>query len=396
MEKMSDLKIYNMGGSCCSQRLIQYNGKLCFVKEIKKNIQGVENGFDKFYYEIQHMMKYSGTGLFPQIYQVDDTKEAYSVIMEYCYNGMTLSDLIRNESADMLCFKKSFNFIMTDLISKLYSKHYDISPPEDYLKQCYYNRVTKRLDLILESDMLTQYGFSKKLYKMMKYGCFINGDFYPPVFKYMEFMEQNEYLKAMLGIQFSCHAHYDLCPMNILVGYDFETNQIKDYKLIDVRGENDTGIGKRHYMYDMGKMLLGLDAFDPFRIFNGRNDKASYLFEADEKENDIYINFKFSKGTIVGRFKEAQEYFWNFFENHFYFEDVLQDSASNLKVKFLFSQCMMYHPDIPCRIIYEKNEELALLVYMRGHIMIRYFLESIFGKDPVGKFNKKVNIWEGL
>jgi len=366
------------------------------VKEIDKSIQGVENGYDKFYYEIQHMLKYSDTGLFPKIYKIDDKPDRYSVIMEYCYHGMTLSDLIRNQNVDLSCFENSFDYIMTDVMHKLYSKHYGSYLLSDYIEQCYYSRVVNRISLITESNMLDQYKFSNILYRIVKDGCYINEEYYPPAYEYIEFMRKNECLSELLKITFSCHAHYDLCPMNIVVDYNFDEGRIKDYRLIDVRGEDDTGPGKRHYIYDMGKMLLGLDAFDLFRIFNGRDDKKSYLYQVDATGEKVLINFKFIKGGIAERYKTAEEHFWLFFENRNYCTDILLDTPENLKTKFLFSQSMMYLPDVPCRIIYEKCEESAILIFLRGIVLMRHFLESVFGKDPVGKFSSSINIWEGL
>lgn len=393
---MVPFKIYHMGGSCCSQRLMTYDGKVCLVKEIRKDVQGVENGFDKFYHEIQHMIKYAHTGLFPEIYKIVDTADTYTAIMEYCYCGMTLSDLIRNESVELQCFKDGFRHIMTDIIKRLYTKHYEVLPPRDYLEQCYYCRVEDRIGRVIEENMPGRYGFSDVLSRIIKNGCHINGEYYPPVFEYIKFMRSSRQLAKLLKIHFSCHVHYDLCPTNILVDYCFDENRIRDFCLIDVRGEGDTGPEKRHYIYDMGKMLLGLDAFDLFRIFNGREGTTSYAYHVDRDDKIVSIDFAFLNGGMAKRYRDAQQFFWDFFENNAYFQDIMQDSAENLRAKFLFSQSMMYHPDVPCRIIYEQNEELAILMFMRGLMLMRFFLESVLGQDPVGKFNGRINIWEGL
>lgn len=393
---MADFRIFKVGGSCCRKRLVSYKGKVCMVKEIDKDNEGVENGYSKLYHEVQHMMKYSDSGLYPKIYNIDDTEKSYSVTMEYCYNGMTLADLIRNRNIDLLCFANAFSYIMADVINKLYSWHYDSPVIPNYIDQCYYNRAVNRLKLITDTELLIKNKFSDTLLRMIRDGFYVNQEYYPPVLKYIEFMKNNPYLEEELKVSFACHAHYDLCPMNILVDYDVETGKLNDYRMIDVRGEGETGTEKRNYMYDMGKMLLGLDAYDLVRIFNGRNAEESYRSCLNIDSGEIRIDFRFIKGGIAERYKSAQEYFWHFLEKNSFFTDTFLETPEKLKVKFLFSQCMMYIPDVPCRIISNEKEECSILIFLRGIIMMRHFLECVFGKDPVGDFNKPVNIWEGL
>ena len=395
---MENFKIYNIGGSCCNHFTKFVDGKEIFIKEIDKKIQGVDNGYKKFFYEIEHMKKYAGTGLFVPILYIQDNGEKYSVGMENCYGGATLSDLIRNSCVNEQYFKDSFSFVLDQLYERLYSDIFSLKPAEDYINKCYFNRIIDRITYIKKNNLIEKYGFSNVLPNIIENGCYINGEYYPPLQDYIVYLQADVTLKRCLDILYTCNTHYDLCPLNILVDPDFSYNRILNFKLIDVRGENETGKEYRHFMYDMGKMLLGLDCFDIFRIFNGKIEKVCYNYQIEYRDNNI-VDIKFSflpESIIVKRYKMAYEYFWeHMFDRNFYKEQ-MKDTMDNLKTKFMFSHSMMYHPDIPCRIIYEKDENMAILLYMRGMIMIRKFMEEFYGRDPVGGFTDNIDIWEGV
>ncbi len=392
---MKDFKMYNLGGSCCQRRIDNVNGVKIFIKEIEKKIEGVENGFTKFFYEIEHMRKYQELGLFPEIYYVDDKDEKYTVGMEFCCNGVTLSDLLRNTCIDMELFKHALSYIIEELFGRLYSDVFPEKPDARYLEKCYYSRVEKRIKYVFEQGLIEKYHFSDTLYWMVEKGCVINGEFYPPISQYLEYMRKSDFLSEVLMIDSVCNIHYDLCPLNILVELDLAYKKITSFKLIDVRGEQETGRNVRHYMYDMGKMLLGLDCFDLFRIFNGKGEKKSYLL--NQYTNDIpQFDFSLLPDGMAARYKEANDCFWELMNEKQYYSKMLKQSADKLRRQYLFSRSMMYHPDIPCRIIYEHDEEMAILFFIRGMMMIRNFLEEVLGEDPVGKFNGKIDLWNGI
>ena len=384
-----------MGGSCCNRRVVTKNGKKMFIKEIDKKIEGIDNGFKKFYYEIQHMRRYKNTGLFPQILSIEDDGDMYSVAMEYYYNGATLSDLIRNKCVPKQYFDNSFDYIMDELFKRMYCHRFDVTVPSDYLNICYFNRLQHRIQRIEEDNLVLRYNFTNCLLKIIKNGCIINDEYYPPLSNYIDFMRDDNTLCREVNISYAGQAHYDLCPLNILVDIDESFPRIKNFKLIDVRGEGDTGVNIRSYMYDMGKMLLGLDAFDLFRIFNGKRGEESYEYSIFDS-NIPQIKLKFIPNTIAERYKQAYEHFWSRMDEKSYYSNVLGENPTKLKNQFLFSQSMMYHPDVPCRIIYEKDETLAILMYVRGMVLIRHFCEVFYGNDPIGKFKTKVDIWKGL
>lgn len=384
------LKIYNLGGSCCDRRLCDFQGKKIFVKEINKNIQGIDNGYKKFWYEIQHMKNHFDTGLYPQIIYDNDDGQIYSVGMEYCFDGATLSDLIRNENVDIEYFYKSFDYIMEELFKRMYLLEKG-EVDNKYLDICYFDRVANRLNKIVEYNMVQKYGFSNLIYRIMDEGCVINDIYYAPIMDYVMYMKNNVELRKKLEISYSTQCHYDLCPLNILVDVDLTSERVRDFKLIDVRGEEETGKQKRHFMYDMGKMLLGLDTFDLFRIFNNENETFRIVVENTDKIPQIH--FSFIEGTIYERYKLAYDYFWTSMEKRDYYAEELNEDKENLRLQFLFSQSMMYHPDVPCRIIYEKNEKLAIQMYMRGLMCIKAFLYEIYGCDPVTHDLNKVDLW---
>lgn len=386
-------KVYQLGGSCCRHYIKKIDGKEIFVKEIDKNINGIDNGYKKFFYEIQHIKKYSNSGLFPKIIYINENKSTFSVGMEYCYGGATLSDLIRNDSVEEKCFEESFSYVLDRLFSDLYGNRFDEKPCRDYIDKCYFNRVENRLSQIFEKNLLQTYSFTNSLTKIINYGCYINDDYYPPLEKYIKYLKKDKKLLEILKISYTCNSHHDLCPLNILVDVDLKDNKIRDFKLIDVRGEDETGRDCRHYMYDMGKMLLGLDMFDIFRIFNGKLGKKVYYYSIKNDDKIPKIKFFLDNNVIVKRYINASNYFWHHMEKRNYYEDITSDTKEYSQIKFLFSQAMMYHPDIPCRIIYEHDEEMAILLYIRGMMMIRRFCEKTYGTDPVGKFHQNVDLW---
>lgn len=388
---MSDIfKIYNVGGSCCTRRLCDLQGEKVFVKEINRNVQGIENGYDKFKYEIQHMKEHYSTGLYPAIIFEKNMGTMYSVGMQYCFNGATLSDLVRNSCVSIEYFYKSFEYVMEELFERMYLQEKG-KLLENYIDTCYFERALRRLNKVIKDNMLEEYGFSDFIARMMKEGCKINGVYYAPITEYIDYMRKDINLLEKINVSYSTQCHYDLCPLNILVDVDFERERIRNFKLIDVRGEKDTGKTKRHLMYDMGKMLLGLDTFDIFRIFN--NPGETFDFYKDNNEQVPKMLFSFVKGSIYERYKAAYDYFWTFMEKKDYYAAELNEEKNNLRIKYLFSQCMMYHPDVPCRIIYEKDERLAVLMYMRGLMCTKAFLYEVYGCDPVTNGLEKVDMW---
>lgn len=386
----NEFKVYNVGGSCCTRRLSDVEGEKVFIKEINRNVQGIENGYDKFKYEIQHMKEHYDTGLYPEIIFEENFGAMYSVGMQYCYNGATLSDLVRNSWVNIEYFCKSFEYVMEELFERMYLQEKG-KVIENYLDICYFDRILSRLNKVIENHMLEKYGFSDLIAKMMKEGCNINGVYYAPITEYIDYMRKDIDLLEKINVSYSTQCHYDLCPLNILVDIDFEKERISDFKLIDVRGEKDTGKAKRHLMYDMGKMLLGLDTFDIFRIFN--NYGETFNFFKDNNGVVPEISFSFVKDSIHERYKTAYNYFWIFMEKKKYYAAELNEEKSNLRLKYLFSQCMMYHPDIPCRIICEKDEKLAILMYMRGLMCIKTFLYEVYRCDPVTHGLEEVDLW---
>ena len=392
---MPEFKRYATGGSCCRLDLVERDGVLCVAKRVRRDVEGVENGCAKLMSEIRHMKDYESFGLFPRIYESGFAGEEYFAIMERCFDGATLSDLIRNAFVPERVFEESFEMIMRSLLKRLYSRRYATPPDPDYLARHYYDRAIRRTKMVYENGMLEKYGFSDLLKKASLNGCVINGEYYPSVFEYVDFMRRNRELNDALAVHFVCHSHHDLCPMNIVIDYDVGAEKTRDFRLIDVRGESETGVGARHYMYDMGKALFGLDSFDLFRVFNGRVDAASYEAEIRDGERP-QIEFAFLPRGIASRSRNAVRAFWRFFERNDFFSETLGDSPERLRWKFLFSQSFMFHPDVPCRILKDHDEEEAVLMHARGLVLMRRFLETFFGRDPVGKFRTRVDVWKGL
>lgn len=382
--KSTDFTIYQIGGSCCD-RYIYESDKKMYIKEIKKDIQGVENGFSKFYYEIEHIKKNNKVhkDLYPRIYHINDAKDKYTVAMEYCFDGITLADLLRNRNVTQEYVNNSIKYILDDLFDNVYKKN-DGNPNKDYIKDNYTGRIKRRLMGLREIEIVNVYGFSNKLYKMMECGFVLNGEYYPPIFEYINFIENDNSLINRLQIEYTTDSHHDLIPGNILVKIDENyKSRITDFRLIDPRGEGETGGENRHYTYDIGKLLLGADTLDIFRIFNGKISDKLYRYECIEN-NGIVDEFKLEFDTnspIVEKYNSTTEFIWEYLKN----KAVINESDI---LRFLFSQACMYHPDVPCRIIDESDEEMAICMYLRGTMLIRGFMDYAYGIDPLRKMQQ--------
>ncbi|AMW99779.1 hypothetical protein [Rummeliibacillus stabekisii] len=376
--KNIDFTIYQVGGSCCDKYIYE-SDKQMYIKEIKKEISGVDNGFKKLFYEIEHMKKNNEIyeKLYPKIYHINDDKDKYSVAMEYCFDGITLADLLRNNIIEQDYTNNSIKYVLDTLFDTVYQDN-SKSPNKNYIIDNYTGRIKNRLNSLKDIGIVKVYGFSNKLYKMMELGFVLNDEFYPPIFDYINFIEKDNSLLNKLQILNTTDSHHDLIPGNILVKIDENyKSRITDFKLIDPRGVGETGSDNRHYTYDIGKLLLGADTLDIFRIFNGKCADKLYQYECVEN-NRMVDEYKLEfdiNSPIVKKYDNTTEFIWEYLMSHPRLNeyDIL---------RFLFSQACMYHPDVPCRIIDEKDEEIAICMYLRGSMMLRKFMDYVYGSDP--------------
>lgn len=392
-------RIFLMSGSCCD---IVVNSPEELIKKINKSVSGVDNGFKKFYYEIQHVNNESKMfpELYPKILEIRDTPLEYSVKYEFCYCGKTLADLLRNNFYSHSFINKSLEFVINKLFHDYYSISRNSKPNEDYINICYPNRIEQRLDVVRNEEFIKNYGCSDKLIKMMDKGVYINGQYYPSIYKYTDYIKKDKELKKLLNINHNTYSHHDLIPANIVVDTSGNSRHISAFRFIDPRGEQETGVGVRHFMYDMGKMLVGLDTLDIFRIFNGKIEKKLYQLDClGEKDGVLQFQMGFDlKDSIIKNYKEGSAAFWDIMKKHHYFSDLVGETEENLRLKYLFSFAHMFHPDIPCRIIFEREEEIPVGMYLRGLMVYRTFMDYAYGMDPLREAtnHEKVEMWPDI
>ncbi|MCU7668468.1 hypothetical protein [Bacillus thuringiensis] len=397
-QTFADFTVYELGGSCCTR--YQKNDKV-YIKEINKSVEGIENGYIKFLNEVQHMIKANEkfVGFYPQILQINEDSNMYSVELEYCYNGTTLADLMRNEIVDTKYFEYSFEYMLDILLERFFIRKKNIVPNSDYIKDNYIQRIIRRIEDIYKLDIENKYGFSNTLLAINKNGFFLNGEYYPPILNYIKYISKDDELMNRLNITFNTESHHDLIPSNILVKAD-TFNRINDFKLIDPRGEGETGEENRHFMYDLGKMLLGIDTLDIFRIFNGKLEKKLYKFNKNGKKAGIYtFDLRFLvDNPVLNKYIKSNDLFWKIINKHSSRKESILSCEKNIQLKLLFSQACMYHPDISCRIIFEKDEELALCMYLRGSMMMRNFMDYYYGIDPLRNKNNlsRITLWPSV
>ncbi len=396
--KMTNTKnecIYLMGGSCCN---IEIESSDVLVKKIQESVSGVENGYKKFYFEVQHIYNESKLfpELYPKIYEIDSSNDKYSVKFEFCFQGKTLADILRNETYDEEYFEKSLEVILDKLFHDYYSIPRESKPSPNYIIQCYMERIEKRLHVVTAKQFRNKYQCSETLVKMIRYGVYINDQYYPSILEYTGYLRKDKELQSKLMITHNTYSHHDLIPANIVVGTD-SPEHITAFRLIDPRGEGETGTDVRNFMYDMGKILVGVDTLDIFRIFNGNIAEKLYSLECLDHDDDMLrFHFGFHTGhPIVRKYMSAANSFFDIMQRNGYYCDFVGETPEQLYMKYLFSFANMFHPDIPCRIIFEREESIPIAMYLRGMMVYRAFMDQYYGMDPLRLPGNKeaVELW---
>lgn len=381
------------GGSACELSLNKKRGII--IKKVNKNEQGIENGYKKLYYEAIHMQEYNKIHcpIYPEIKELYYEDQKLCLSMAYMYNGKTFSDLLLNPDIAQDYITSSLEYILRSLFANFYIKK-QVEPSRTYLYDNYMDRVLKRMNKVkkLISEKNNTY---KYLEKAIRNGCIINGEFYPSILVYIRFLKkQKEFLDEIM-IGDTCESHHDLIMGNILVDIQYGGERIKNFRLIDPRGEKETGAGNRHYMYDMGKMLFGMDCFDLFRQYYSNPHQTKFYFRMIEGGDiDSYI-LKFDlSDEIIKHYKNTQQEWWRIMKMIQLEKGLDRKQVEREKKRFLFSFAHMYHSDIPCRMIDEGAETLLMTFYVRGMMIMRYFIQEVWKKDVLAPESKSVLLWE--
>lgn len=383
-----------LGGSACSLHIDREHKIL--TKMINCKEQGIANGYNKLYYEALHMQEANKhNSFYPVIRDSYYKEEMFCVDMDFMYDGMCFSDLLLDEEMEQNYINRSLEFILRKLFEEFYRKK-EIRPNISYLQDNYMNRVFDRISIVQKMIAENKLHY-KRLEKAIRNGVVINGDYYPGILKYIDFLRsQKEFLREIM-IENTYESHHDLIMANIIVDVYKTQQHISDFRLIDPRGEKETGESNRHYMYDMGKMLLGLDCFDLFRRYYNIPKQNKYCFSMQDSIDIDSYTLKFNlSDTIIKHYKNAQEKWWDILAKLEDEEGMSLKEKEIERKRFLFSFAHMYHPDIACRMIYEGSEELALAFYVRGMMIMRHFVQQVWGCDMLIPDAKPILLWEEI
>lgn len=360
-------------GSACEVFIEKENKKV--IKRVHYTNEGIENGHNKLVHEINYIKQMNKEcNLFPNIlssYYKDDYLYAE---IEYLFNGECFTDLIFDKNIKKEYLDKSLEKIMITLMKEYYIK-LDSKINLNYWDDCYINRTIRRLNISI--DMIKEKNINmNKLKKCILNGITVNGIYYASAYKYMDYLKSHKEYYNYIQPNNTYRSHHDLISENILIKRG--KNSISDFKMIDPRGESETGKENRHFIYDMGKMLFGLDCYGLFRKAYHENNFENFKFE-----NISDRNYKLTYNVdsfIVNNLMYLQEIFLDYFYKYY---TKLVSENENIELQLMFSAACMYIPDIPCRMIDEKIEELCIIFYARGSMFLHELMLKIYGRDEL-------------
>lgn len=359
-----------ISGSACEVFVDHHDRKV--IKRVHYTNEGIENGHQKLSHEIRYLKQMNREcTLFPRLLSTYYENDYLYMALEYLFDGESLADLIFDDNVDSNYVNHSIDYIMARLFDEFYINRFtEINP--NYWDDCYLRRTIRRLDVSLEL-IREKYPHWTELQNCIQSGVCINGIRYPSVYRYIDYlyahMEQIDQLHPCT----TCRSHHDLIPENILIQRG--DTCVSDFKMIDPRGESETGLNNRHFIYDMGKMLFGLDCYGLFRraYHKDRFDSFRFTRTAPRSYSLIYNE----QSPTVQKLINAQKAFLNAYTR------CHKDAAGNSYLQLMLSAACMYIPDIPCRIIDEQMEELCIAFYARGCMFLHELMLALYSIDEL-------------
>jgi hypothetical protein len=379
----------HVSGSVCSVEV--KNGE-SIVKSCKIAEKGIDNGHDKLFYEAAHIRATPFAAYFPAVNSVRYDGDTLCVDMQYLYGGTTLADVLRNPSVSAEYFAESLDFILRDMFDGFFIPA-QTALRADYIDKFYLLRTQERIETTF-GIMASRTVKWRRLEKALLDGAYINGAFYPGVLQYLTHIRGDARLLRRLHAERAYNTHHDLIPGNILVDTSGRDDRVSNYKLIDPRGALETGFDGRHYMYDVGKLLFGIDCYDIIRMAHRDPESALYtLTVTDGGDADSY-ELRFGAGAA--RYRDALYHCMDTLREIFTARNPGGDWETE-RLRYLFAFAFMYHPDIPCRMVDENTQEMSLMFCLRGLMAIRFFMDEAYGADPLRRAGdaKKLELWGG-
>ena len=348
-------------------------------KSVGLNNEGINNGYTKLFYEAKHMQQYNkfNNKLYPDIYEMRKRGKDLVIKMEYLYHGVTLTDLLLNNKVGIKYIKNSLSYIVDEMFNKLYLKKKNIIPDQNYLEKNYFGRVSSRIENV--KKILRTNNNYPRLKSAIMNGVILNGKYYPSILEYNDVLRNDSFALKKFEILNCTESHQDLIPSNIVLDFDYMNDQIIDFKLIDPRGEGDTGINNRHFTYDIGKLLFGFSGFELYR----RSELKTYVLKSKLIDGIYNYTFKDQKLFLNKKFDTARDILLNKLEKnkYKYFESI--DLIDTYKEKILLAESYCFFADLPCRLVKGDNEEILMCFYLKGIELLHEVVKMIYGKDVV-------------
>ena len=348
-------------------------------KSVGLNNEGINNGYTKLFYEAKHMQQYNkfNNKLYPDIYEMRKRGKDLVIKMEYLYHGVTLTDLLLNNKVGIKYIKNSLSYIVDEMFNKLYLKKKNIIPDQNYLEKNYFGRVSSRIETV--KKILRTNNNYPRLKSAIMNGVILNGKYYPSILEYNDVLRNDSFALKKFEILNCTESHQDLIPSNIVLDFDYMNDQIIDFKLIDPRGEGDTGINNRHFTYDIGKLLFGFSGFELYR----RSELKTYILKSKLIDGIYNYTFKDQKLFLNKKFDIARDILLNKLEKnkYKYFESI--DLIDTYKEKILLAESYCFFADLPCRLVKGDNEEVLMCFYLKGIELLHEVVKMIYGKDVV-------------
>lgn len=361
------------GGSVCAKRI---SGNV-IVKCCNINYEGIDNGYHKLFHEVEHIKKsnINNEKLYPNVVYERHNNDFYEVGYEFMYKGLTFADVIENGELNLQYAERSLEYIFSQLVDKLYTNRQMMKPDENYLDRFFFDRMYQRLDKTIE--LCNKKNICPELVDAIINGFTLNGEHYNSIYAYLDTLGADKELMGKLQIQCSTKSHHDLIPSNILV--EMGECSVVDFRLIDPRGEIETGSNNRNIMYDIGKLLFGIGRYDIIRFHNGKTNTKVYQFEKVLTGNsiDYTLYYNRERGNIVEKCDILRERLLSLLS----IELEEKVAEKNLVLKAFFSEFAMYISDIPCRIVDEESEEMCMMFLFQGVLQMKGFFEVAYGKD---------------
>jgi hypothetical protein len=334
-----------------------------------KDVQGrdlVENGSKKLMHEAVHILTRSARirRFFPNIcdFTTSDITKYTRVVMPHYSDYVDLSRLVLDSSISVLHIKQCFTDIFSSLFSDFYEEKRGINPPGDYVERMFFERAERRIGQVLGEFR----GFSETLNRLIADGFILNGCRVPSLWDVLHSIKANSPAMMRLSINSVHESHHDLIASNILVNFSKVDMALQDFKLIDCRGEGETGEQYRHWFYDLCKAKFFVSGYDLIR-----RDFYKLHLERSGDLIDVTFNFDISH-EMTRRYLELDAAFFEIISGALGAAGVVLKDP-NWQEKILFGEGFMFIADIPPRIVDEADENMVLAFYCFGmHLLMRY------------------------